>query len=502
MGNRTFRTPSSRRSLRRRVVRGNTVPGIDAPQPQRESSPSVPPPQSVPPARAQVHTQDEDSIRGAADQFAPSSPDQLVSQAHDLGQEPDFQAKGLDSYSATPSSEPLFAAAPRTTSDHAELRREARDRATDADEVYEHETHEDDYRRPRGLAVERQPESQPPGHASDHDDALLISFFSKSPTRDYDDHEPYQVPMSATSRRAMWASLGIFAVSIIGIGGYTAYHQLIMPTPVELGSDAAPIATVVPPTAAEMAPPARLDVEREPRAVSRDQANTTTAQGAAGLRAGAVVPADQDSPTSSAPGLASDGLEPEAVRTAALQNNRAQQGLDDDAVAPAAAQANAVQTEADALSTSVGAQPPSEPSGVDSAPSAAPVVRATAVGVRDVPMLAPSYDELISVGVSFARKGRNREALEAYQRALNARPTAAAALAGIAYVHLNSGDNALAKVFAQRAVESDPTNSQGWIVLGAALDQLGDRTAAREAYRRCASDGVGSYVLECRRLSR
>jgi Flp pilus assembly protein TadD len=114
----------------------------------------------------------------------------------------------------------------------------------------------------------------------------------------------------------------------------------------------------------------------------------------------------------------------------------------------------------------------------------------------------PSYDDLVEVGRAFARKGRNEQAREAFQRALDAQPNASPALAGMAFVYLNMGDRGLAKLFATRALDADPTNSQGWIVLGASLEMLGDRAGAREAYRKCATDAVGSYVGECRNLAR
>jgi cytochrome c-type biogenesis protein CcmH/NrfG len=51
-------------------------------------------------------------------------------------------------------------------------------------------------------------------------------------------------------------------------------------------------------------------------------------------------------------------------------------------------------------------------------------------------------------------------------------------------------------------VTVSPDSSEGWIVLGAAKQALGDPHAAREAYRRCAEVGTGVYVEECRRMAR
>jgi tetratricopeptide (TPR) repeat protein len=42
-------------------------------------------------------------------------------------------------------------------------------------------------------------------------------------------------PMGRGARRAMWAALSMFSVSSLAIGGFVAYHRLVMPVPVELG---------------------------------------------------------------------------------------------------------------------------------------------------------------------------------------------------------------------------------------------------------------------------
>ncbi|HEX2678192.1 MAG TPA: tetratricopeptide repeat protein, partial [Polyangiales bacterium] len=117
-------------------------------------------------------------------------------------------------------------------------------------------------------------------------------------------------------------------------------------------------------------------------------------------------------------------------------------------------------------------------------------------------LASPTYSELVQAGEALGRGGQARDALDAYERALALRPDGALALSHIAYLHLNRGDNAAAKQFAARAVIADPTNSEGWIVLGAVQDTLGDREGARAAYRKCASLGVGPYVRECQQLVR
>jgi Tfp pilus assembly protein PilF len=70
----------------------------------------------------------------------------------------------------------------------------------------------------------------------------------------------------------------------------------------------------------------------------------------------------------------------------------------------------------------------------------------------------------------------------------------------LAFGYLNRGKNPEAATFAARAVEADPSNSEGWIVLGAARQSLGDRKGANDAYRKCAELGRGEYVPECKKM--
>jgi Flp pilus assembly protein TadD len=81
-------------------------------------------------------------------------------------------------------------------------------------------------------------------------------------------------------------------------------------------------------------------------------------------------------------------------------------------------------------------------------------------------------------------------------------PASSFALSRVAYLHLQAGDDARARQYAARAVELDATSSEGWIVLGAALEALRDRAGARAAYQQCAATGAGEYAAECRRLAR
>ncbi|HEX2677650.1 MAG TPA: DUF4388 domain-containing protein, partial [Polyangiales bacterium] len=135
-------------------------------------------------------------------------------------------------------------------------------------------------------------------------------------------------------------------------------------------------------------------------------------------------------------------------------------------------------------------------------PEPAPAAAApTAPAASDSSALTPDVEALLGR----ARKledSKPKQALSLYEQAAQLVPTNSAVLSRLAFGYLNRGRSADAAEYAQRAVDRDPTNSEGWIVLGAAKHELGDRKAAKEAYRKCVEQGRGSYVEECRRMTR
>lgn len=98
------------------------------------------------------------------------------------------------------------------------------------------------------------------------------------------------------------------------------------------------------------------------------------------------------------------------------------------------------------------------------------------------------------------KQGMRRSAESSYLQALSIH-TGSEALSGLAMFYLNQGKNREARDRAREAVRHDPSNSEGWIVLGAAYASLGEPGQAREAYVKCAS-ASGKYVSECRRMVR
>jgi hypothetical protein len=108
-----------------------------------------------------------------------------------------------------------------------------------------------------------------------------------------------------------------------------------------------------------------------------------------------------------------------------------------------------------------------------------------------------SYEQLLKEA---RQQGFRKNAEATYQRAITIYPTGSEALSGLAMLYLNQGKNAEARTRAEEAVAADAANSEGWIVLGAALGALGDAAAARTAYTRCAELPNGKYFGECKRM--
>lgn len=163
----------------------------------------------------------------------------------------------------------------------------------------------------------------------------------------------------------------------------------------------------------------------------------------------------------------------------------------------------AAQAEVQLVDPTGGAEPgAAEPTTVE-AVEAAPPVDAPAQQDEPTPEQPErSLGDILKEAGALDRRGRNKRAMALYEEALAEHPNASPLLSRIAFSHLNQGDNQRAEEFAARAVAVSATNSEGWIVLGAARHARGDRQGAREAYRQCAEVGEGQYVVECRRMVR
>lgn len=81
--------------------------------------------------------------------------------------------------------------------------------------------------------------------------ALEHQFFNQARTSHADLDWGPAAPMAPESRRAMLASLGMLAVSIVGLAVFVAYTNLVMPAPVPVGGESA----VLQPSAASRTSP-------------------------------------------------------------------------------------------------------------------------------------------------------------------------------------------------------------------------------------------------------
>ena len=65
---------------------------------------------------------------------------------------------------------------------------------------------------------------------------------------------------------------------------------------------------------------------------------------------------------------------------------------------------------------------------------------------------------------------------------------------------LERGKEEKAIELARRYTNAYPTEAFGWLILGAAYDQLGKRSEARKIYRECSRKAKGAYAGECAAL--
>jgi hypothetical protein len=168
---------------------------------------------------------------------------------------------------------------------------------------------------------------------------------------------------------------------------------------------------------------------------------------------------------------------------------------------------------AEAPAAALPEQPPTEPS----EPAALAATTPTETNPEPVPSpepptpVAPAAEgggDAIDAAAVLERarkldeQNKPKQALAVYEEAAQRLPVNSTVLGRLAFAYLNRGRDADAVQYAEKAVGLDPTNSEGWIVLGAGKFQLGDRKAAKDAYKRCAEQGKGPYVAECKRLNR
>jgi cytochrome c-type biogenesis protein CcmH/NrfG len=253
---------------------------------------------------------------------------------------------------------------------------------------------------------------------------------------DFADLQRSLEPMSAERKQAMWATAGIVLVGLLAIGSYYYYQNYHMPQPVQLGR-AGPVempqlatSTTTPPATTEAAPPATT--EAAPPATTEVAPPATTE----------VAP---PATTEVAPPATTEVAPPATTEVAPPATTE---------VAPPA-------------TTEV-----APPATTETAP-------------------AETYESVLAQAV--AARGAARQ-MPLLQRAIELNPNGADALARLSYIYIQRPGRAnmeQARSLAERATAADPTNSQGWLVLGAARSELGDRAGARAAFDALRRAGHG-----------
>jgi cytochrome c-type biogenesis protein CcmH/NrfG len=66
---------------------------------------------------------------------------------------------------------------------------------------------------------------------------------------------------------------------------------------------------------------------------------------------------------------------------------------------------------------------------------------------------------------------------------------------------LRTGDKGKALELARQAVQANPGDADGWLMLGAAYQASGNSSAARDAYRTCVAQAHTVNVSDCRVLA-
>ena len=321
--------------------------------------------------------------------------------------------------------------------------------------------------RPDSARVEPRPQARKaPVHEEYadevHDDHESERFFSSVPPapehahfHDFDastgEHDGLQL---RTRKRGMYVTLAILGLGVLSIGSFIVYNKVLMPTPAELAPT-----KVVMPTPDTL----RNDQAELNQAVEREvAARLAAANAASAAQAPAAAPAP--SPAPAAP--AEPAAQPVAEAAPAAEVAPA---------APAAAEPALV----------------AEPVAAPAEPAAAPV---------------PANDAYEAALKAARKQGFSKAAEASYREALVANPAGVGAISGLAMLYLNQSKNPQARDKAREAIAIDPNSAEGWIVLGAALEALGDHGGAREAYQKCASlplEGDGArYVGECKRMRR
>ena len=94
------------------------------------------------------------------------------------------------------------------------------------------------------------------------------------------------------------------------------------------------------------------------------------------------------------------------------------------------------------------------------------------------------YASLLAEARKLGRKGKRAAAIAMYEKAVSLNDRGDAAMAAIANIYLDQGSNGKALDWANRAVQANSRNADGFLVIGT-VHQLNERKAeARAAFKR------------------
>ncbi|MBI5531087.1 MAG: response regulator [Deltaproteobacteria bacterium] len=142
-----------------------------------------------------------------------------------------------------------------------------------------------------------------------------------------------------------------------------------------------------------------------------------------------------------------------------------------------------------ASATSSAPEPSSSVAAIDSAPIASASASASA-SAQPAPSASAPDVEFDDSPSPFASAIPADEVVEGEGEALIIRAEA----------ELNRGRNKKAVAYAYAYTRQFPNKAYGWLMLGAAFQQMGNMTLAREAYRQCVAQGKGRGLDDCRAM--
>jgi len=391
------------------------------------------------------------------------------------------------------------------------------------------------------MRIEHEARTKPTGDDVDkqlsrdsEDKALEDKFFSEPPMAepvdtfwdlDAESDDEDDVARVRSSRRAMIVTFVILGIAVVGIGSYTVYAKVIMPTPVAMGA-----VTSLP----ELPQPIYSDSQKKKGRVH----NSIPAKKP--IQAQSTEPAKQETAAPLSAELASTlpietGATAQEQQVAELEQSSQEQQVAEQEQSPAAE--NQAEPTEDKNTTLATTEPPPEESkraetekalaqaeepalaqaeateAVSKAvyrpvqPAAESVrqrVKRRRAAVRIASSAKPpsEYKAIVKRAKTLYRSRKTRDrAVAEYKRALTLKPNGGEALRQLSYYYLNQGKSGDAEQFADRAVRTNGNNAQNWFLLGAARDARNNRQGALQAYRNCAQ-GKGAYAERCKALIR